>query len=345
MADKTSYSFSLSPGQQDALHGLLDAGNYRPLSVPFARIAVERPGCRVTLYTSGKCLVQGRQAEDFVLFTLEPMVLRRAGEGYEDVVDPAAGEPHMGVDESGKGDFFGPLVTAAVYVDAALANDLRAMKVRDSKRVGSDRQAMELGRAIRQRLGAERFSVVRIGPERYNQIYARVRNVNLILSRAHARCIENILDRQPDCRLAVADQFGAKHQIENALMSKGRGIRLEQRHRAESDIAVAAASILARECFLLSLRRLAEDHGCPVFPKGASPEVVEEAEKLVRRTGDPMVLLRTAKCHFRTVDVVLARTGHARSQLGELGMVVSQSARRSTKEFRRVDRKEQSERE
>lgn len=323
MDTKTSFSYTLTPPQQAQLEQLLAAGNYRPVAVPHTRIAVDAPGCRVNLYNSGKCLVQGKQAEEFVLFMLEPMVLRTAGVGYEDTLNPEGVTPHMGVDESGKGDVFGPLVIAAAYVNPALAEALRGLKVRDSKQISSDAQALALGAAIRRELGPNRFTLVRIGPETYNRLYAKIRNVNRLLAWAHARAIENLLERQPDCPRAVSDQFGAKHEVERALMKQGRKITLEQRHRAESDIAVAAASVLAREGFLRALLQLRDRHQGLVFPKGASPAVRQAAVALIRQTGDPAVLLQTAKCHFRTIDAVLAEAGATREALGADGQAVS----------------------
>ena len=147
--------------------------------------------------------------------------------------------------------------------------------------------------------------------------------MNNILAWGHARAIENLLDAVPNCTRAVADQFGPKRQIEQALMKKGRSIELEQRPKAESDPAVAAASILARATFLRALDKMKDQYDQD-FPKGASPKVREEAETLVKTKG-PEVLLETAKCHFRTTDQVLAAAGHQRAELGPEGQAVSKS--------------------
>jgi ribonuclease HIII len=318
-----SYSCALTLPQRERLREILAAGNYRPVAVPHTIVAVEGPDCRVNLYTSGKLLVQGKGTEDFVMFVLEPNVLQRAGLGYEEVLDPGATAPHMGIDESGKGDFFGPLVVAAAYTDPVLAGTMRQIGVRDSKQM-TDKQIFAVGARLRALLGRNRYALVTIGPETYNRLYAGIRNVNRLLSWAHARAIENLLDTMPDCPRAVADQFGAAHQIERALMKKGRAIVLEQHHKAEADIAVAAASVLARECFLRALQRLGKEHGLDL-PKGASAAVREAALALVRREG-PAILLKTAKCHFRTADEVLAAAGASRAALGPAGAAVSRGA-------------------
>jgi ribonuclease HIII len=320
MPQRTSFTVKLTPEQQDALVALLKSGNFRPREVEHTRVAAEGPDCNIALYKSGKCLVQGRGAQDWVTFVLEPQILQEARLGYEEVLTPELSQPHMGIDESGKGDFFGPLVIAAAYVDEQLAGAFKELNVRDSKTITSDRKAEEMARDLRRLLG-NRFALVTIGPRAYNRLYASMRNVNRILAWGHARAIENLLDRVPECRRAVSDQFGPKRQIEQALMKKGRNIRLEQRPRAESDPAVAAASVLARAGFLAALRDLTKKLEVEV-PKGASGLVQEAAQKIVEKQG-PHVLLDVAKCHFRTTDAVLGKLSLERSVLGPDGAAIS----------------------
>ena len=319
---KNSYTFVLTKEQQEALKTLLNMGNYKRKEVPHTLIAVEAQDCVVNLYKSGKCLVQGKGAEDFVIFFLEPNVLQAATVGYEEILNPDLVAPHMGIDESGKGDFFGPLVACAVYVDPDLAHAMQELGVKDCKQL-TDKAVFFIGNKTRQLLGPKRFAMVAIGPEAYNRLYTKMRNVNTLLAWAHARCIENLLETVPDCPRAVADQFGAKQVIERALMKKGRSIKLEQRHKAESDIAVAAASVLAREAFLRGLGRLGETYGIQAH-KGASEQVKASAIELVKKSG-PDVLLKTCKCHFRTADQVLAACGSSRAALGPDGQAVSRT--------------------
>ena len=307
-----SFTFKLTEEQQEALIQLLGDLKYIPEKVPHTRIAVSLPDCRINLYHSGKLLVQGKAAKEWIEFTLETEILKEAILGYEDFHDPEAIQPHMGIDESGKGDFFGPLAIASAYVNKELVEKLREMGVRDSKKISSDKVAMGMARDIRKLLG-DRCAMVRIGPESYNRMYKKIRNVNKILAWGHARAIENLLEKVPDCPRALSDKFGPTRQIENALMKKGQKIRLDQRTKAESDPAVAAASILARAGFLYAMRQMGKEYGIEI-PKGASEKVRKVAERLVAEKG-PSVLTKVAKCHFKTTDQVLAEVGYSRADL------------------------------
>lgn len=205
----------------------------------------------------------------------------------------------IGIDESGKGDYFGPLAIAAVYVTPDLEPDLRLMQVRDSKRI-SDGRILEMARDIRL---VCRHSVVAIGPPRYNDLYEKIGNLNRLLAWGHARALENLLE-QVDCGLAISDQFGDERLVLNALLQKGKQIKLLQRPRAEEDLAVAAASILARAEFLTRLKRLSEEVGTSL-PKGASQAVELGARMVIKKHG--IESLRTvAKLHFKTTQAVLA---------------------------------------
>lgn len=323
------YTFQMTPEQNERLVAELAGGNYVPRKVPYTVAAAEAPswGCNVALYTSGKCVVQGKGAKDFVENVMEPVVLREivlsqngSGELAPPPLTDEAKSPHIGVDESGKGDYLGPLVIAAVYTDETLSEALRAAGAQDSKAVASDRQALQIAERLRSILGPKRYSVVLIGNPAYNRLYARMRSVNRILSWAHAKAIGNVLDGVPDCPMAISDQFGTGDDVRRALRDQGRTIELRSRPKAESDVAVGAASLLAREAFLHAIAALQEQYGGE-FPKGAT-HVRGAAEALVRAHG-PKILLNAAKAHFRTTDQVLAATGHTRLELPPEGQVVS----------------------
>jgi len=197
----------------------------------------------------------------------------------------------IGTDEAGKGDYFGYLVVAAVYLEPHHEDALRAIGVRDSKRM-SDGAARRAAHAVKAQVPCD---VVRISPRRYNELYIKLRNLNRLLAWGHARAIENLLERAP-ARVVISDQFGDEQFLQQALMRKGRQVRLVQMPRAEQDVAVAAASILARAEFLDTLEALSRRVGV-TLPKG-STHVIETAKELWRRGGDEL-LGEVAKLHFR----------------------------------------------
>ncbi|MEP6809353.1 MAG: ribonuclease HIII, partial [Chthoniobacterales bacterium] len=228
-------------------------------------------------------------------------ILGEAKLGYEEVHSPEMFTSHFGVDESGKGDFFGPLVIAGVYVDRGIARKFIEAGVQDSKRIGSDARIRALANAIRQTQGAI-IDTVSIGPERYNALYEKFGNLNSLLGWGHARVIENLLARRPDCPRALSDKFADTRVIERSLLEKGRKIQLEQRTKAESDPAVAAASIIAREAFIDWLDQRSKALGMKLG-RGVSAAVKESARALVAQAG-PEALRQVAKVHFRTAHEV-----------------------------------------
>lgn len=203
---------------------------------------------------------------------------------------------HIGVDESGKGDYFGPLVIAACYVGPEHLAELEG--VRDSKKL-TDQQALKLAGRIRALCPN---AVIAIGPSKYNELYNKFRNLNKLLAWGHARAIENVLELQPATRV-ISDEFAkGGHAVKSALYEKGRALTFESKVRAEADIAVAAASILARAEFLRRLERLGQEIGI-TLPKGAT-NVIPTAKRVVEAHGRD-ALGQVAKLHFKTTLQVL----------------------------------------
>ena len=297
-----SYTHPLSTDQATKLCGLLQDLGYEFAPKPYTIFFAHKNKLSVAVYEKGpKVLLQGKGIEEFVQFELEPKILEQAKLGYEEVHSPEMFEPHFGIDESGKGDFFGPLVVAGVYVDRDIARSFLDAGIQDSKRIGSDARIRALAKIIRTTPGAIGDTVA-IGPERYNDLYEKFGNLNSLLGWGHARVIENLLEKKPDCPRALSDKFADARVIERALLQHGQAIRLEQRTKAESDLAVAAASILAREAFIDWLEQRGKTMGVKLG-RGVSEQVKEAARKLVKAEG-PGVLRKVAKVHFRTAHEI-----------------------------------------
>ena len=303
----TSHTAPLTPAQAATLRKILADKGFDFEDKPHALFSARKGKLNVTVYEKGpKVLVQGKDTADFVSFTLEPEVLGEARLGYEDIQDPQMFEPHFGIDESGKGDFFGPLVIAGVFTDAAIARKLLDAGVMDSKRVTSSARIRKLAAIIRDTPGCA-SEVVSIGPERYNEMYASFKNLNRLLAWGHARVIEKLAANRPDCPRALSDQFARPDVLQRALRAKGLTLHLEQRTKGESDIAVAAASILARERFVDWMEKTSAAGGVEL-PFGASAAVVRAGRELIARHGRE-ALGKAAKLHFRTAAAVLGSAG------------------------------------
>jgi ribonuclease HIII len=298
----TSYTVKLTHEQASALRNWLQAHGYQFREAPYARFAAEKDKTNLVFYESGKLVIQGKGTQEFIEFVLEPEILKEARLGYEAVLNPELLLPRLGVDESGKGDFFGPLCVAGVYVNAAVVGAWKDAGVKDSKNISSDKRIKELAELIRKTPGCV-TTVVPIGNEAYNRLYAKMRSVNTLLAWGHARVIENLMglkhQMEPAPVRAISDQFAAnKETIAKALMTLGRSIELVQKHRAEEDLAVAAASILARHEFVTRLANLEKQFGLKL-PKGASAAVDAAAKEFIARHGAEN-LSKVSKIHFRT---------------------------------------------
>ena len=134
------------------------------------------------------------------------------------------------------------------------------------------------------------------------EMLEEIGNLNRLLAWGHARIIENLLEAVPDCPRMLSDKFGSEHLIKNALMERGRKIILDQETKAERDIAVAAASILARDGFLRGMKKLNELCQCEL-PRGAGPQVKIIGSQLVARQGRD-ILKSCAKLHFKTASEI-----------------------------------------
>lgn len=328
---QSSYTFELNNEQQELLLGLMVNGNFRKREVPYSLYSIEGNKFNATLYAKEKhgkrkLCVQGSGARDFVEFQLEPTGIVPVSLGYEQVLNPELFSAHAGSDESGKGDYFGPLVVCCAYTDEKLSEEMIKLGVKDCKQM-SDKAVLTVGAALRQLLGPTGYAVVKLGPAAYNRLYAKIKNINRMLAWAHGTAIEELLEKRTSCNRVVVDQFApTEATILRALKERGKKAKVEQRHKAESDIAVAAASVIARELFMRDIQKMSEElpEGVTVPMGSSDPRVRALAEEMVRANG-PVWLMNHCKAHFQTTDKVLAACGKSRAELPAEGQVVSAS--------------------
>lgn len=298
----TSHTAPLTADQVGRLRSALVEQGFEFVPKEYTIFAAKKGKLNVSVYEKGpKVLIQGKDTEDFIRFTLEPRVTGEAKLGYEEIADPEHFAPHFGIDESGKGDFFGPLCIAGVYTDAGITRHLINSGVMDSKRVTSAAAIRKLAAVIKATPGIA-CDVIALRPEKYNELYATFKNLNRMLAWGHATVIEELARKKPDCPRALSDQFARADVLQTALKRKNISLKLDQRTKGESDTAVAAASILARERFIDWMDAATKKAGFTI-PLGCSSQVVDAGKKLVAAHG-PEVLGKFAKLHFKTTQQV-----------------------------------------
>lgn len=279
------------------LNGLREQG-FEITTPPHTCFSGKKKGISCTLYTSGKLVVQGKESSDFIEFYLEPEILQSFT-----FCHPLASidlTPRIGIDESGKGDFFGPLCIAGVYVAKEDFATLQKLGIKDSKTL-TDLKIDKLAKEIKKLCP---HSIIRINPLKYNQLYASFKNLNRLLAWGHATTIEQLV-QQTGCPNVIIDQFADKSVVEEALKNKKLSIQLTQRHRAEEDLPVAAASILARQAFVEGLEQLGKEIDI-TLPKGSSKATILIGKEILRRWGEEK--LRTiCKQHFKTFNEILGK--------------------------------------
>ena len=265
----------------------------------FAVFRAKTVSCVAVLYNSGKLLIQGSDVTEVVQLFLSKM--NKAKQTAQNSSIPTSTDNnfinHIGVDESGKGDFFGPLVIAGVLATNENSEKFIKEGIKDSKKL-SDEKIIKLAGIIK---ANATHSVVVIGNEKYNELYEKFKNLNKLLAWGHARVIENILEKQ-HCEYALSDKFGKDNLIKEALLEKGQKIHLDQKVRGEEDIAVAAASVLARAEYVNRMQTLSNRYEIEL-PKGASDKVLIKAKEFVNLYSREK-LKHIAKLHFKTTTQI-----------------------------------------
>lgn len=203
-----------------------------------------------------------------------------------------------GSDESGKGDFFGSLVVAAVVVDNTTADKLRAAGVKDCKLL-TDKKILELEGIIK--ASVVDYSVLELKPRvynlRYEQVAAQGGKLNQLLGYGHVAALSKVLEKHEDCHSALIDQFTTSMVNIRALKQRFPQCDVRQQPKAESNLAVAAASVLARAQFLHTMAALAAEAGVQELPKGGGAQATACARELAAKYGKE-ALRNYVKLHF-----------------------------------------------
>lgn len=297
---RTLYVTKLSDDALKTLRKWCERRLWAAHEVAHAQFAYKGDGVNLVAYTSGKLVVQGKKTEDWVTYVLEPEITGTPELGYDDVHHPEWFEPHAGLDESGKGDLFGPLTTACVIADRGMVEAWREAGIQDSKKISSDRAILKLDKLICETRGVvvKRMS---FSMAKYNELYGKFgNNLNRLLAWMHARCLEAALNER-HVPWGMLDQFSKQPMVQRLLRRKDFELRMQT--RAEADPVVAAASIAARAEYVRRMAVLSKDFGEPLL-KGASAKVKAQGKAIVQKFGSQR-LGDFAKLHFRTSSEIL----------------------------------------
>lgn len=281
--------------QEELKNDLLEQG-FKLERAEYTIFSAKKEGVVVNLYKSGKLTVQGKNKDDFIEFYLEPKIIKNFS-----YTNPEAFHlkiAHIGSDESGKGDFFGPLVVASVYADEEGIKKLIELNVQDSKRL-SDASVIKKAKEIKKTCA---YKILILRPAKYNELYGKMKNLNRLLAWAHSVIIKE-LKTATKAKMAIVDKF-ADDSLLKRFFKDSDDFELIQKVRAEEDIVVAAASILARDSFLFSIEDLSKKYGV-TLPKGVNSNVKSVALSLAKKEGKE-VLLDISKAHFKTFEEIQA---------------------------------------
>ncbi|MDR1255885.1 MAG: ribonuclease HIII [Puniceicoccales bacterium] len=288
------HTATLDGEQSDNLCQWLWAHGWKPYTVVHSQFAFKGDGVNVVMYKSGKLVVQGKKTDDFVEFVLEPEITHFAGLTRGDADRGEWFEEHAGMDESGKGDLFGPLVTACVIAGGSTVEKLIASGVKDSKQITSDAQILNLDGKIRASDCV--VKTMQLSMAKYNELYVKFNsNMNLLLGWMHACSLRDALSERR-VSWGLLDQFSKKPIVQGMLRDPDFDLRMQT--KAESDPVVAAASIVARAEYVRRMEELSKLADMQLR-KGASRFVTEQAAELKKCLGGDG-MRNFVKLHFKT---------------------------------------------
>lgn len=291
------YVTNIDPSFSERIKKDLEEKGFIISHAPYTIFTAKKPGISISFYISGKFTVQGKDKDDFIIYYLEPEILKTFT--YSNPKSGIDQTPRIGCDEAGKGDFFGPLCCASFYYDPKDTDFLLSLGVTDSK-VLNDSKIAKIAIALKKRC---KYEIISIFPKKYNELYEKFQNLNILLGWGHVKAMTNLAEIV-GCNNVLLDQFTKPPFMNNLLNRSGNThIVLTERTKAEEDIAVACASILARDAFVTGIDKLSSDYEMEI-PKGASKKVILAGKKFLSIYGRGK-LNEVSKIHFKTYKDLL----------------------------------------
>ncbi|PCJ54550.1 MAG: ribonuclease HIII [Planctomycetota bacterium] len=296
--------FVLSSQEGNQLSDALQSAGYEFRNLQHAVFQARGEGVVVSLYKSGKLVVQGKGAEAWHTQYLgaketAPSKKQTSASREPSGFPPAANS--IGSDEAGKGDTFGPLVVAAVAIAKDKVELLQSSKVADSKTI-DDHRIRILGPWIRENFD---FEIRCLMPLKYNQEWQSAgSNVNTLLTQLHSDCL-GVLHERSGYQSMVVDRFSPSCPVSKQIHAVAPTVSVVEVPRAEAHLAVAAASVLAREQFLIGMEELSAEWAMDI-PRGSGSPVPPAMREFLQLHGVEE-MRRVAKVHFKNVQSFLAQ--------------------------------------
>ena len=291
----------------------------RPKTPQYAIFQAQDGDTVVTLYESGKAVFQGKDADLASDYWVETEKINAGSVSFTNSDDKGKKEKKevkrdykiynattIGSDEVGTGDYFGPIVVTACYVNKEHIRFLEEMGVRDSKKL-TDEKILEI---VPQIIKVIPYDTVILNNTEYNDRYSSSINMNAIKAIMHNKVLNNIAKANPDYEYAVVDQFTSPNSYFGYLKGNSNIFRnITFLTKAEDQVlSVACASIISRFVFIKKVAEISNQVGF-LIPKGASTAVDECAYKIVSEQGFDK-LKDIAKLNFKNTDKVKALMEH-----------------------------------
>lgn len=269
----------------------------RDKKIPYAIFQAQEEDTVITLYESGKAMFQGISADVDASMWAMLQDKKEETNNEEDLYHITS----IGSDEVGTGDYFGPVVVCAAYVNIEDIKFLEELKVKDSKQITDD-YIRKIAPTIAKKID---YELLVLSNKEYNEKYKTIKNINKIKAIMHNKVLYTLHQRHSDCNKIIIDEFAKENSYFNYLKEVTNVERnLIFTPKAENkNMAVGAAAILARFSFLEIMDKLSDKYHEPLL-KGASSEVDKQAERLIEKYGKE-VLEDIAKLHFINTERIL----------------------------------------
>ena len=269
----------------------------RDKKIPYAIFQAQEEDTVITLYESGKAMFQGISADVDASMWAMLQDKKEETNNEEDLYHITS----IGSDEVGTGDYFGPVVVCAAYVNIEDIKFLEKLKVKDSKQTTDD-YIRKIAPTIAKKID---YELLVLSNKEYNEKYKTIKNINKIKAIMHNKVLYTLHQRHSNCNKIIIDEFAKENSYFNYLKEVTNVEKnLIFTPKAENkNMAVGAAAILARFTFLEIMDKLSDKYHEPLL-KGASSEVDKQAERLIEKYGKE-VLEDIAKLHFINTERIL----------------------------------------